>query len=227
MPTPPDLPTLHDLLTNQGWTDLGAAAGTWGQPACVPTCITKQSHAATRRDYMFCNPTALSLVRGLYVRAGDLCPTHSTVEVHLALDAPAYALNKQRTISPLDGLVQHAFHHLYGEPPAQPSADDLLLRCWANAHPDDAIPSPELFNMFTDDYRYLFYVYEHKYSDFIDKQRQHLDAHLQLAAPTLQHALHCGDLDSFWEVYWSSIELAATTALNMQRLGEANPPSRR
>ncbi len=45
-----------------------------------------------------------------------MCPTHSTVEVHLALDAPAYSMYKQRFISPLDGLVQQAFHHLYGDP---------------------------------------------------------------------------------------------------------------
>ena len=114
---PADLPALQELLLNLGWTDLGAAAAMWGQPASVPTCLTKKSNEPTRRDYIFFSPAALALVRGLVVRPGDLCPTHSTLEVHFDLDAPAYSRNKQRLPTSLDSLVQDAFVHLFGEPP--------------------------------------------------------------------------------------------------------------
>ena len=216
---PADLPTLSDLLTTQGWTDLGAAAATWGQPASQPTCITKQSNAATRRDYMFCNASALSLVRGLFVRAGDLCPTHSTVEVHLALDAPAFSMNKQRFISPLDGLVQQAFLHLYGDPPVRPSSDDLLSNSWSRAHPDDDSPTTNLQHAFFSDYRFLKQTYEDKHSDFIYMQRQHIDAHLRSITPNLQSAIQTGNLDWFWEKYWATIELAVFEFTNFSHKG--------
>ena len=34
---PADLPALQELLQNLGWTELGAAAAMWGQPASAPT----------------------------------------------------------------------------------------------------------------------------------------------------------------------------------------------
>ena len=132
-----------------------AVASLASKPACVSTCITKRSNEATRRDYIFCSSAALTLVRGLHVRAGDLCPTHSTVEVHLALDAPAFSMNKQRQITSLDHLVQSAFKHLYGEPPAPLDSDDILLKSWTMANPDDAAPTSFILKTLKDDYRYL------------------------------------------------------------------------
>ena len=203
-----DLPTLSELLANHGWTDLGAAAATWGQPASQPTCITKQSHAATRRDYMFCNASALGLVRGLHVRAGDLCPTHSTVELHLALDAPAFDMNKQRFITPLDELVQDAFVHLYGSPPERPASDDLIATSWSRAHPDDASPATFVQHAIDSDFRFLKQTYEDKHAGFLHLQQQHIDAHLLTVAPILLSSIQVGDLDCFWATFWATIELA-------------------
>ena len=71
---PDDLPTLSELLANKGWTDLGAAAATWGQLASQPTCITKQSNAATRRDYMFCLPVRSAWLEGCSSGLGTCAP---------------------------------------------------------------------------------------------------------------------------------------------------------
>ena len=231
---PDDLPTLTDMLATKGWTDLGAAAATWGHPASQPTCITKQSHAATRRDYIFCNANALSLVRGLVVRAGDLCPTHSTVEVHLALDAPAFTINKLRHIVPLDSLVQDAFIHLYGAPPERPASDDILSDSWSRAHPDDGSPTAPLQHALASDFRFLKQTYEDKHAEFIFMQRQHIDAHLMNASSIMHSSIQSGELDRFWEIYWATIELAVLDFTHFshqgreqEALGRARPTVRK
>ena len=85
-----DIAALKTLLEQHHWTDFEAIADMWGQEASVATCLTARSNEPTRRDYIFCNPVALQLVRGFHVRSCDLCPTHATTEMHLDLTAPAF-----------------------------------------------------------------------------------------------------------------------------------------
>ena len=62
-----------DMLSTQGWADLGAIASTWGGEDLVPTCLTARSNQPTRRDYIFANRFALPLVMGFKVILPHTC----------------------------------------------------------------------------------------------------------------------------------------------------------
>ena len=53
-----DFPTLAKLIDEEGWSDLGAIAGQWGQMRCEPTCWPNNSEPS-RRDYIIANALAL------------------------------------------------------------------------------------------------------------------------------------------------------------------------
>ena len=56
-----------------------------GSPPRQATCHTTQSPEGTRREYMFVNPDALSLVTGFIVRSEVGIPTHSALRLSLKL----------------------------------------------------------------------------------------------------------------------------------------------
>ena len=141
---PEDIEQVMVLLQTHGWQDLGAIASTWGGEDLVPTCLTARSNEPTRRDYIFANRLALPLVRGFFVIPADLCPAHATLQVYLALDAPAYYVNKLRAPLPLESLVYKSFEMLCGAAPEAIPEEQLLDSQWQLEHPDDAIPTAQL-----------------------------------------------------------------------------------
>ena len=76
-------PELEMLCESMGWQDLNAIATTWGQPSNAPTCRTALSHQPTIRDYCLVCPITLPMVMNFRVLDADLCPVHSTLQIHI------------------------------------------------------------------------------------------------------------------------------------------------
>ena len=65
------------MLNKECWTDLGAVAERWNQPAQEHTCTVAGATIATRRDYIFTNGFLTPRVRNFRV-VHD--PTHATLD---------------------------------------------------------------------------------------------------------------------------------------------------
>ena len=71
-----DIPSISNLLDEQGWVDCGAVASWWGGQDAVGTCQAPNTSRTTRRDYMFVNQHLLPSVRTFRVEQEDRFPTH-------------------------------------------------------------------------------------------------------------------------------------------------------
>ena len=69
---PEDVAAIKHLLQQLHWVDVGSVASTWGSPDCQATCLTRWANQPTRRDFVFANPEAFSLITGFKVVGEDL-----------------------------------------------------------------------------------------------------------------------------------------------------------
>ena len=84
---PDDIPTAWDLITNEGWKDLGDNAHIWGGVRAEATCQAPNTNTATRRDYIIANEKMFEKVRGFEVEGDDNFATHKPIAAKLEVDA--------------------------------------------------------------------------------------------------------------------------------------------
>lgn len=80
---PKDLLTGNKMVSELGWTDLGAEADRWGKCKDQPTCKANKDSTPTRRDVMMTNSLATELVVDFCVRVDPEFKTHSKLSVVL------------------------------------------------------------------------------------------------------------------------------------------------
>ena len=84
---PADIPSLLDLLENEGWTDCGAKASIWGGTDNQHTCQAPNTTKSTRRDYAFVNDLLLPAVTSFQVEQSDVFPTHQPIFLEVDVEA--------------------------------------------------------------------------------------------------------------------------------------------
>ena len=80
--TPERLPSLLLLMSDLGWTDVGACASIWGGEDKEATCKAYNTDTPTRSDYAFCNAPFFPHLKYFSVTA-DVFPVHSILTIHL------------------------------------------------------------------------------------------------------------------------------------------------
>ena len=83
---PDQVASIHQLLTDRHWVDVGAVASTWGGSDLEHTCIAPTAKQATRRDFVFCSPQAFPLIQGFKVDHSTSMPVHAMLVVTLRVD---------------------------------------------------------------------------------------------------------------------------------------------
>jgi len=178
-------PELEMLCETMGWQDLNAAAATWEQQPNVATCRTALSHQPTIRDYCFACPITLPMVKQFRVVDADLCPVHSTLQVHIVPPTKDRWQHQSTPRRALKELMEEAFCDMYGEGPGQPPADlsmeleQLLMDPLLPeeiAKPDTMIkPHPFLQKAATTAYREAKTRHSLMRSQFIASAKLHMD----------------------------------------------------
>ena len=75
-----EFPHLDAMFQSGSWTDAGAVAYRWGQPAAArPTCWAPGSVEGTRRDYFIVNDLMYPFVRDFGVCPFGDFPTHAVL----------------------------------------------------------------------------------------------------------------------------------------------------
>ena len=78
-----DIPVMHDLVSNQGWQDLGERAAIWGRQPCEPTCKAPNAMQENRRDYILSNPEGFPKVLDYQVIRCDNFSVHQPIQMKL------------------------------------------------------------------------------------------------------------------------------------------------
>ena len=139
-----DIPSALIFTEELQWQDLGAIAQQWGQPAEAPTCTVANANEPTRRDFILASPMAIPMVTHFQVSTGDVCPTHATLTMHVAIQAGQCSLQQSRTPHSLNQLIHTDFSTLFGVLPERLNKEDILDPDWAHDHPEDAHVQPGL-----------------------------------------------------------------------------------
>ena len=121
-----DFDAVMNLVQNLNWTNVGAAADTWGQPPNAPTCLTGHANEPTIRDHVLACPTAWPLITNRRVVPADLCLTHSTLQLQIQPHNATYWQYQCRTMRPLQELTTNHFRDVFGEPPQEVENHNIL-----------------------------------------------------------------------------------------------------
>ena len=116
-------PEFEMLCETMGWSDLNAIADTWGQPSNMATCRTALSHQPTIRDYCLACPVALPMVKHFRVVDVDLCPVHSTLQIHIVPPDKAVWQHQSTPRRSLKEIMDETFMDRFGEGPGKPPED--------------------------------------------------------------------------------------------------------
>ena len=202
----PDIPALHRLVSDEGWTDLGADAGQWGQPPNQPTCHTKGANQPNRRDYVFASPRAIQLVTHFQVSTADICPTHATLTFHLNTGDAGYHLYQARSPAPLESLLEQRFKLQYGFALNVQTDVDFFDAGWAADNPESAIPTAQTSDFIKSDKARVEEGLKLLHARFFQTYHQFLDYMLAASNGILTGFLSKGDTSAYWNLLWEIIE---------------------
>ena len=124
----------------------------------------------------------------------------------MELSAPAFQMNHLRVPRSLEVLLQSAFTKLHGSLPEPLEDDEILLDTWAADHPDNTAPANYLVKLFRRDHQVMVNAYQANHSLFRKHSSLHMDALLRANEPALREAMDAKNLDSFWQIFWATIE---------------------
>jgi hypothetical protein len=209
-------PELQTLCDSMGWHDLNAIASTWGQQNNMPTCRTAQSCQPTIRDYCLACPAALPMIKQFRVLDADLCPVHSTLQIHIVppkSDIWQYQSTPKR---PLKELMEETFSDRFGQGPRQLPEDlhidleqhlgDTTLTA-ENAKPEVRVtPHPYLQKEADRALRDAKAHYGNLQANFNTSAKRHMDACVGVVDAILQKALMTKNLTLYWQCLWEAIE---------------------
>ena len=134
-----DPATFHDLqqaLNKHTLLDVGAQAQQWGEVPCDYTCRAQGTHRPTRRDYIFANPQAYSLVTHFRVDHKAGLKVHDPIVLQITTThAHTYHINKLHRPLSLNTLCITNMTKRYGIPPAKSTAPASSTQHHTTQHP--------------------------------------------------------------------------------------------
>ena len=82
-----DIPTLVELVEQEGWVDCGARADIWGGQNNQTTCKAPNANRETRRDYVIAGPEFARLIKSIRVeKENEVYPNHWPIVVEFQTD---------------------------------------------------------------------------------------------------------------------------------------------
>ena len=146
----------------------------------------------------------------------DQCPTHSTLQLQINPKDAAYWQYAARPVKSLSLLVDKSFTEWHGEAPAPHSEDDILhftdetdfSMLAPEMREDDYClkPQPFLKDLASTAAKNLRAVYACAKKRHVVNIQSYMDAAFDIAEPILRCAIEHGDLDHFWELWWTLFE---------------------
>ena len=82
-------------------------------------------------------------------------------------------------------MVQQIFLELWGPPPPKPDDANLFAEGWAEANPEEAIPTDDVKRYLNEDFKAASMLYDYRYSSYMAELRYYID--MARCSPTTFH----------------------------------------
>ena len=109
------LPVIQDMITSGKIIDIGSIASMYGGIDNDTTCKVNANCKATRKDYVFANPEAHSLIDKFEVDHCSLIPVHNVIRVIFKGEAPVHTYDAVQLPKSINDVFKDRCIDVYGE----------------------------------------------------------------------------------------------------------------